>query len=481
VLRGFEQIRKMERALTKPQFDKYLGELEAGIVTLKPEEMGYDSTLGIFSDRFVWEKFRDDIALKMREGSPERLVASTWRRLGGVTEGKDILTPQQVASVITIADSELSLKANSLNAPTALHTNPYLKAASTFLIWPYLASNRITGNTRDTKGRISATATQDALMAVMLGAVPATMAGSLLVDFYDEYIFGKKSNMRKADLSSAIPVYGAVADPMGSLERFSRYSGLGFVGDVANQMLNTDDARNGGLSLDNRVMAVSWMRNFLDTISRFKNQDYTATYASVYRPLLNLVGMNGVLQYEQLAMRGLGLQNEETAVNLRTSLGNYLRAEGRALGLAPKRAAQSGFTPTPVTPWVSRMEYAAFNDDQEMFRDSYRHAIQAAMDMNKEDPKRYVQETFSAHHPLRRIFSTAPSEREYRSILADLDDTGREAVASGINLYNRYLTRMGLTPFNGTRYAGGGHSRATPMSLQQAHLRAAQAVASPGF
>ncbi len=477
ILRGFEQIANAKANMDPKAFDKYLAALESGAAKFDQESMGYGRITKGIGDEHAWDTIRDDISVKMQEGTPERLIIQKWKQTGGKTEGVDLLTPAQFAAVANIANTHLSLQSNASNTPHMMLTNPWVRALSNFLVWPYLATMRALGSGRTASGKITPAAMVDGAAAVMIAALPATVAASLVVDLYDEYLLGKKSNLRRVGAAGAIPGVGLFTeDPMALLERFSRFGGLGFIGDVANQAFNTDDARNGGLSVDNRVLAISAARNFLDTVSRFKNQDFQATYATVYRPLMSMVGMNSVLQYSQLTSRALGLSNAETEVNNRISVGNYLRAEGRALGMNVRTASQTGAAPTPITPWIGEMEYAALTNDYGRFREVYRFAVKAAIDAGKEDPVQYVREAFSSRHPLRRIFRTSPSETEYRRILAGLDDTGRDAVSSAVNNYNRFAERLRLKPFNGV--SDDRRPTARAVSISDAHLAAARAALS---
>ena len=76
-------------------------------------------------------------------------------------------------------------------------------------------------------------------------------------------------------------------------------------------------------------------------------------------------------------------------------------------------------------------------------------AIAAAKEDGRVDAKDYVRRAFSFQHPLRSVFQTPPSSKDYHSLLRALPDNGQQAVTESIRLFNRYGERLGIAPFTG--------------------------------
>lgn len=117
------------------------------------------------------------------------------------------------------------------------------------------------------------------------------------------------------------------------------------------------------------------------------------------------------------------------------------------LQVIPSKASGQGIS-TIVTPHIAKMELATYEDDFEMFRDAYKQAVDAYAKLHpdEEDPGARVKESFRARHPLNRVFRVQPTEAEYRRILENLNDTGSEAVSSGVNQFNKFLQKLGAKP-----------------------------------
>lgn len=214
-----------------------------------------------------------------------------------------------------------------------------------------------------------------------------------------------------------------------------------------------EDLLHCGLDLfpvDQRVVALQSFQGIQRAVSAFINQDFDADYQHVVRPMAAALGANGMLQYMQIANRMFGLDNAESRTVARINAENYLRVSGRELGLSIRTGGGGYNTPTPITPWISRMEYAAYANSPDEFRTAYRGAIDEARRSGKPNPEDYVKRAFETRHPLRYVFSATPSEQEYRQVLSSLDDLGRDSVQEAIRMFNYYGSHIGLTPFAGS-------------------------------
>lgn len=458
--------------------EAYVRGLESGQIKLDPKDLGYVRKWVIFNDRAAFDYMADALTTKMSERSVESFIAKAYRRMKAANGAEwQAIDDNQFASIANIATSEYSLQANVVSTPIDMMTNPFMRMQSVFLVWPWNAMMRSAGAFRDAQGRLTKEAMIDGATLLFMGAIPAALAGSLLVDLYDEKVVGKRANFREMSATSVIPGVGPILEPMAVLERLARYGTFGLASEALNGVMNYDDAR-GGFSADNRIFIFNQIQTVRTLLSNLYHQDGEMTYQSVGRPLLQFTGFNGVLQYTQIANKQFGLNNMEAAINERINAGNYLRATGRALDLDVRIMKGAQSLPTPVTPYIQQMELGATTGNYELFREGYAHAIQMAAREGKEDPVKYVKEAFAQRHPLRRIFRVQPTEGEYRQILSSLNDTGRNAVARTVTSYNSYLDRLGMKPVVGKKEEAktfGVPTTRPTMSLEQARALAAQA------
>lgn len=488
----FEQINRNRQSMTPTQFENYLREAEAGVLPFTAEQLGYGRSYLFLNDK-TFDVIRQDIAINMNGfGTFERFIVDAYRRTDGNAARRDLFTGEQHAAIQQIANTEVSLRANSMNMPVVALKNPYVRSLSTFLQWPYIATFNTLDTARDTKTqRMTWASTADFMTAIMLGALPVTMAGTLLIDYYDEKIVGKKSNLQQISKRAAVPglgLYDAATNPEAVLERFVRYGPFGLIGDLVNSMVNYDDPRNGGISVDSRVFVISLLRNFTDTVNRVYNQDFQATYESAYRPMLQMAGLRGPLEYIQIVNNGLDLSNVEAQANERTNVGNYLRAYGRTLNMNVRKWSGAKSAPTAVTPWIHQMEIASINGDFSRFRDAYAKAVSKARETiptirTRKEAEKYALDALSQRHPLRKTFQTLPSDRDYRLILSTASPEGRQAISSAVNNYNTMLRRIGGKPFFGNTNAKSTASSISPLSITAARQSAAEAAygLTPGF
>jgi hypothetical protein len=433
--RGVEWLSRMSAV----EREAVLRDLDSGVFTPAARDLGYHRKWGVLNDEAAYAYLKDALESKLYgESGLGQFIAGVWRRKQA---GQPELTDHQFRQIASLAMGEFSLQSSLATSPAALFTSPALRILSIFLVWPWNAMTRFADSFRDPRGRITGHTILDGSVALIMGALPLTLAGSLAFDWYDERILGKKQNLRELNHKDL---------PLAALERFARYGGAGLAGELVNQLANYDTTRN--LSLDNRIFAVNQMRNVWTGLETLVQQEGTFTYASVGRPLIQSVGGSGFLHAMQLVNNWIpGVSGEDEAINRRINAGNYLRAAGRALDLDVRvfRGAQQ--VPTPVTPWLQQMEMAAIAGDNRLFERAYQRAVRAAMEMDppKADPRKYVADAFADRHPLRRIFTHAPSTYDYRRILGHLDEPGRKAVGEGVNNFNRQLQRLGKDPYLG--------------------------------
>lgn len=430
---------------------QFVRELELGVRDLDNQQLGYFGGL-ILNDKAAFDSMRNALETKMAgEKSVGDFVAKAYRR-SQATNGEpwQAISTSQFTGIINYANTEWTLQNNFASMPPWMQSGP-LRPLFIFLTWPYNAMHRFAKSFVDPEGRIGRTESgkiawvganstiMDGLKAFFLLSAPATIAGSFAIDWYDKYLQGKRQNLRDTSLLTAVPIVGAVADPAAFIERIGRYGSAGFATDIINQVVNYDSQRN--LSLDNRIVAVNAIGSLLNSLVATPiHQKGNLTYASVGRPLLQSIGGSGVLQYLQIMQNLLGLNTQDAAINSRINTGNYLRAAGRVLDLPVRVMTGPQGVPTPITPYLQQMELGALVNNQDLFREAYRNAVQAARAENQPNPEKYVADNFAERHPLKRLFKGAVSETDYRRMLGQMGDYGASQVRGAINSYNRYLT-----------------------------------------
>jgi hypothetical protein len=211
--------------------------------------------------------------------------------------------------------------------------------------------------------------------------------------------------------------------------------------------------------------------NIAKTFTTLWKQDGTVTYASIVRPLIGSVGGAGYLQNFDAINNLASLDNAESRVVRRINVANQLRSAGREMELDVRTSRGMVAMPNPIKPHVANMAMAAYANDASGFREAYERALAAAYDENAQDPKpgddprADVAEAFERMHPLRSVFSKAPTKQEYQILLGRLGDSA-EDVASAIRNFNGYAAQIpkgrgkeGIKPFYGTDRSEGQASR----------------------
>ena len=380
------------------------------------------------------------------------------------------LTDKDLSRLYSVALNEISLEANIATMPMAAFNNSLLRFITPLLGWSYRRTMQLIGKRLDAHDQKSLKSVSTAL----LGLAATGLGGlgiSLVVDAYQQDIVGKKRNIRDLRVPQTADDFIAIQ------ERIARSGTLGLFGDLVNAAVNvgTGQGDNRMLSVDQRVVALQSFQGLLNAVSSLINQDFDADYAHVVRPVIAALGGNGMLQYMQIANNALGLDNVESRVVKRINASNYLRVAGRDQGLNLRKTSGGYATPTSTTPWIARMEYAAYANDPADFRAAYRGAIAEAKRVGKPDPADYIKKSFETRHPVRYVFAQVPGERDYKRILSSMDETGQESVRDAVRLFNYYGTLLGLTPFEGSKKKD---KQASPSGQAEARMRALSRASS---
>lgn len=365
--------------------------------------------------------------------------------------GKDRLSDTTLRRLAAMATKTFITESDISTMPVGALNNSAFKVLSPLLTWSFRRAGKVADLRFDADGKASMAAVAKGLTGLML-ATAGGLGVSALVDLYNEDVLRKKRNLRRLTLDQ-----GAGNLAMAVLEHTARIGTFGMFGDLANSAVNvaTGAGDNRGISFDGRIVLASSLTTLLRDLSNWANEEkFAPDYATVVRPTIMAAGGNGALQWMQVLNRITGdfFKTEAEAV-ARTNVNNWLRVIGREIGLEVRRQDSSGgfSTATPITPYLTRMQLAAYGNDMQEFRQAYRDAVAEAKESGKPDPVDYVRRAYESRNPLRSIFQTSVTEAEYRRILGALPEDGRNEVREGINLFNRFGASIGAKPFDGKK------------------------------
>jgi hypothetical protein len=255
------------------------------------------------------------------------------------------------------------------------------------------------------------------------------------------------------------------------LDRFARVGTLGILGEPLNALFNPDTSRP--FSLDSRLVIANSLNNFIKAGAAFYQQDFTATYATVWRQLIGAMGGAGWLQNAEVVNNLVApVFGNEARYTARINVNNNLRVAGRQIGLDVRSGWSSQTVSTPIRPWVTEMILQALANDPTGFNQAYQKAITAAMQHRGEsrvEAEKYIAGAYRSYSPLQAVFKTAPNQSDYMRILASLGDSGRSAVSDAVRLTDAYGAKIGATP--GFRQESrGGKQPNLPAALRMRSL-----------
>lgn len=413
-----------------------------------PEMLGYKTKLaGLIDERHAFHAMTG--FLKEHVGTSLEEVA-----LSAIQTGRqEPFTDLQYGQLAQVALGHITSESTQFGTRPAWMKNTGLgRIVSPLLGWTMQQPNNFSMMFKDPATHQATYKTiANGMLTFATMALPFTVAFSLFMDWFDEGVLGKKSAMRKLTLNS-----GMGNNAMAMAERFARWGPMGLPAEAANSLMNIGgtggDVRD--LSLDQRILFANSVRGVLGSIGAWINQGkLIPEYASVVRPMMMSLGMNGPLQMTQMVSNMTGLDNIETRVNRRTNSNNWLRSSGRILGLEVRTFGGS-FTPTQMTPHVTRMVLNAMANDRDGFRNAYRKALKAASDMGKMDPEKAVRMSYASRHPLKSVFKSPPTQEEYNDLLdvmrtAMPGSNGEKDVQEAIRLFNAFGESLGINPYHG--------------------------------
>lgn len=381
-------------------------------------------------------------------------------------------TNAEALKLHSMAVSEIALRGSLSRSSASWYNNNLIRLAAPLIRWSFDRMVQVGGLRLNAEGKKDMNSFGRGIAGLSLAA-GGGLAVSALLDQYYAQLLGKQRNLRPI-VNAPNPEQFA----LGVMEDLSRVGTFGMFGELANSLVGLGQGGdNRVLSVDQRVLAVSSLQSVFSAASSWYNQGLNADYPHVVRPLAGAVGLGGLIQYMQLANNALGLDNQEARVTARINAQNYLRVVGRQLGMDVRVSDGGTFTPTPITPYMTRMELAAYKNSPSDFREAYQQAIQASKEQGHDDPIQYVKSNFSSRNPLRAVFSTTPSQTDYEKLLANMPGSGAEDVSQAVRFFNQYAASIGAKEFTGKTEKQPTFSASLPRSpLQSFRERATAAL-----
>lgn len=357
-----------------------------------------------------------------------------------------IIIPKHLGPLIASqALSEIALASDINKGPAWLYNTKFGRVVMPLMTWSTLKMNQVVGGAHTLEGDLTWKRGKLLMLTMAAGVLPASVLIGMIIDQYDEHVIGKKSNMEGYNWDSPSQTAAAL------MERTARIGTFGLAGDIANGLrVYGSDGDTRGISFDQRVVFMNTIMSTLSLMNTAFHQNGELTYDTFWRPLLNTVGGNSILQYGQIMNRvavGMGgspvLQSEYEETTKINAL-NYLRAAGRATDVAIKQGSGDSYTSTPMHPYISSMVLSAYSNDIAGFQDAYQKALKEARDEGNDDPEEVVKRSFASYHPLRYVFQSEPTPSQVSRIMMTMSDKGREDVSSAIQSYDQFASLLGI-------------------------------------
>lgn len=364
----------------------------------------------------------------------------------GSDMGGDVVVPKHLMPLIASgALTDIALSNDINKGPAWMYNTKFGRYGMFLMKWATVQMNQVVGMAKTREGELNWRNSKGMLITMAAGIVPASMLISMMLDEYDEHVLSKKSNMVGFNWDSPSQTAAAF------MERTARIGTFGLAGDVANGLrVYGSDGDTRGLSFDQRVVFMNTLMETMSLANTALHQNGHLTYDTFYRPLLNMVGGNSILQYGQIMnniavnMAGTPIFQSEWEQTTRINALNYLRGAGRVADVPIRQGESGGYTPTPLHPYMSKMVLSAYANNMSGFEDAYREAVDEARKEGEDNPEEVVKRSFASYHPLKYVFEAEPTPSQISHIMFALSDKGREDVTSAINAYSRFASLLGI-------------------------------------
>jgi len=333
---------------------------------------------------------------------------------------------------------DMTMESSLTTRPTFLMTSSLGQLANPMLGWAIHKSYDAWRGFREPNGKASLNGFRTGLLAYA-AILPIGMAFAMLRNKFDEDVLGRKFNVE--GLEGIHDAHSALAI---TLDNAARIGTFGMAGEIPNYWMNQDNGVRP-LSIDGRIFFMSTIWNTQKAIMNLVHQG-SFDYATVQRPLIQSLGGNGFIQYAGAVNHMLSLDNEEARTAGRISVNNYLRTAGRMQNLDVRSMSgtmQMNGAANPMKPHIGEMVMAAYANDAKGFQEARRDAMKEAMILVEGDKRmsgkdkraeaeRKVTQAYQDSNPLRVVFKTTPTQREYQNALNDMDSQGKESVSTAV-------------------------------------------------
>lgn len=408
-------------------------------------------------DRGVYDWFRNK-TVEYNMGPIENIVREATGRM---KTGERIITKEMVEQLTQMNAQELDGASSINTAPAGLANNPALRVAMPLLRWPLWMMHAAHEGLADANGKADFKSAMRGIGRLAAWNLPLGLAFTFMVDEYDEEILGKKNAMPETSKWAGVPIIGlplALATTDRSIpreainiaQRMIRSGNVyGLGADFAGAFITPFDPGSGqrAFSLDQRVMVMSQLLNMSQAISNMVSQGGTATWGSVYRPMVASIGGNGMLNTIGIANNMLGLDNQEARLTMRINAARWVNTAAKEIGIETKKV--SGYSnPSEMSVWTREMQLAAMANDRKGFGDAYQRALQAARETVNQDERvspdkrenealQRVLASWKSRNPFSGLAST-PTSDQIAQLLGAMDEDGRRDVSDAMRQYQSY-------------------------------------------
>ncbi len=203
-------------------------------------------------------------------------------------------------------------------------------------------------------------------------------------------------------------------------------------------------------------MVMSQLLNLAQATSNMVSQGGTATWGSVYRPMVASIGGNGMLNSLGVVNNMLGLDNAEARLTMRINAARWVNTAAKEIDLETKKT--SGYSnPTPMSVWTREMQLAAMANDRMGFSEAYQKALAEARAVVAEDERiplfkreqeamQRVLASWKSRNPFSGL-AAPPTSDQINKLLSVMDDDGRSDVTEAMKLYHAYTNMIAPSKF----------------------------------
>lgn len=273
---------------------------------------------------------------------------------------------------------------------------------------------------------------------VALGMMPGIIAYSMMLDMWDDLTEKKRDKLQLRLGSEQTGEQRLQA----LIEAFNDVGALSFMWEVPNQVINAYQGTAGRgalLSVDNRVVAISALNNFIRTFRDTWEYGFeNLTMSTTGMQALNALGLQAQIGnldtvnrltkgfVEQVPVLG-GFVSSAAERQDRISVNNYIREAGRAERLPVRQYGSTvgGNVPSKMNPHIVDMQLAALEKDEARFDRAKALAFEEAQKVtpfaNPAEAWKTVVSKYTRKHPLRGNFSNPLTQEQINTLLNNIE------------------------------------------------------------